>query len=196
VVLHGYRQLAPQFIRRFRDLSRPWRLIVAPEALNRFYVGDPSGRHGEESRVGGTWMTREDREVEISDYVRYLDLLLRHVEGGLPAPVSVVGLGFSQGCHTVARWAAYGTSALRGMVLWGEVLPPDLDLDRARDRYASMRIVSVQGRQDVHVTPALLERQSGQVERMGVTLEERWHPLGHLLEPETLRSVAAELSMA
>ena len=162
MVLHGYRQLAHRFIRRFRPVAQPHRLVVAPEALNRFYVGDAPGRHGPGSTVGGTWMTREDREVEIADYVRYLDLLHDQVQGWLPAPVPVVALGFSQGCHTLSRWAAYGASRLRAAVFWG--------------------------------TPDVLERQRQQVEAMEVGWEERWHSLGHVLEPETLAAVATELA--
>src|SRR5690606_29110285 len=81
-VCHGYGQLAARFIRRFRGLDNGRRLIVAPEALSRFYVGDHGGPHGPESRVGATWMTREDRLREIDDYVRYLDLLHDHVMAG------------------------------------------------------------------------------------------------------------------
>ena len=139
-------------------------------------------------------MTREDREVEIADYVRYLDLLHDQVQGWLPAPVPVVALGFSQGCHTLARWAAFGASRLRDAVFWGEVLPPDLDLERAGKAYRSIRLVSVQGREDTHITGDLLERQRRQVEAMQVDWEERWHSMGHVLEPETLTAVATELA--
>ena len=37
------------------------RLIVAPEALSRFYLGEVSQRPASERRVGASWMTREDR---------------------------------------------------------------------------------------------------------------------------------------
>ncbi|MEJ2217163.1 MAG: hypothetical protein P8099_11165 [Gemmatimonadota bacterium] len=72
-VLHGYRQLAGRFLRRFEALDDGTRRIVAPEGLSRFYVDDDSGPHGPGSRVGASWMTREDREREIDDYVAYLD---------------------------------------------------------------------------------------------------------------------------
>ena len=76
-VLHGYRQLADRFIERFRELASPARRIVAPEALNHFYLEDRAthGPHGPSAPVGATWMTRHDREVEIADYVAYLDRL-------------------------------------------------------------------------------------------------------------------------
>ena len=37
-VLHGFGQLSPYFIRHFGVLADGTRLIVAPEALNRFYL--------------------------------------------------------------------------------------------------------------------------------------------------------------
>lgn len=194
VVLHGYRQLGPRFIRRFARVARPWRLICAPDALNRFYVGDAPGRHGPDAQVGGTWMTREDRVTEIGDYVRYLDLLHAHLQGLLPEPVPTVALGFSQGCHTLARWAGYGTARPATVVLWGETLPPDLDLSRARAGFAGARLWSVQGREDTHITADLLSREEAQMAEMGVSVERRWHPLGHVVEPETLDALAEDLS--
>ena len=114
----------------------------------------------------------------------------------------VVALGFSQGCHTLSRWAAYGASRLRAAVFWGEVLPQDLDLERAGKAYRNIRLVSVQGREDTHITPDVLERQRQQLEAMEVGWEERWHSLQakdvgrkvYVLEPETLAAVATELA--
>ena len=39
--LHGYRQAARRFARRFEVLDAPGRIVVVPEGLSRFYV-DPS----------------------------------------------------------------------------------------------------------------------------------------------------------
>ena len=68
-VLHGYGQLAAQFIGIFEALNDGTRLIVAPEALNRFYVAGVETAPAAERGVGATWMTREDRLNEIDDYV-------------------------------------------------------------------------------------------------------------------------------
>ena len=43
VVCHGYGQLAEPFLAHFAEVTSPARLIVAPEALSRFYVGPPTG---------------------------------------------------------------------------------------------------------------------------------------------------------
>ena len=91
-VLHGHMYLARQFIRYFRALEDPGRLIVAPEGLSRSYVNH------EERRVGASWMTKEDRLNEIADYVNYLDELYRHLFESLSrSSVRVHVVGFSQG---------------------------------------------------------------------------------------------------
>src|SRR5688500_9204944 len=61
IVCHGFAQLAGRFMRHFTAIDDGTRLIVAPEALNRFYVEAVPGVHGPDSKVGATWMTREDR---------------------------------------------------------------------------------------------------------------------------------------
>lgn len=191
VVLHGYRQLAPRFIRRFRTVARAGRLVVAPEALNRFYLGDPAGRHGPDSRVGGTWMTREDREAEIRDYVRYLDLLVDALLDrcdAAPAP-RVRGLGFSQGAHTLARWSVLGRTALTQVVFWGEIWPPDLPLERAREAWRQVRLVSVQGREDTHLGVDFVARQAQRARELGVEVEMCWHAGGHEIDAGTLEAV-------
>ncbi len=193
VVLHGYRQLAQRFGRRFAPLATSQRVVVAPEALNRFYLDDAPGRHGSESRVGATWMTREDRDTEIQDYVAYLDRLHGVIAEPLPRDIRTVGLGFSQGCHTLARWAALGEVEFDTLVFWGEVLPPDLDLDAARGAFGEARILSVQGREDQHLTPELLQRQKSQMDALGRTMSTHWHPGGHRLDADVLSEVVEML---
>ena len=79
LVCHGYRQLARRFLPRFAGLDDGTRMIVAPEGLSRFYLRDSASRHGEEVPVGATWMTREDRENEITDYVAFLNGVMDEV---------------------------------------------------------------------------------------------------------------------
>lgn len=96
-VIHGFAQLAADFLKSFEPLDTGKRYIVAPEALNRFYlkVGKPE--------VGATWMTREDRETEMKDYVVYLNALYDALAIS-KHKAKIVVLGFSQGVATVSRW--------------------------------------------------------------------------------------------
>jgi predicted esterase len=96
-VIHGFAQLAEKYLTTFLPLDNGKRFIIAPEALNRFYlkVGKPE--------VGATWMTREDREYEMADYIAYLNTLYDSFPlQGHTAKITV--LGFSQGVATVSRW--------------------------------------------------------------------------------------------
>lgn len=159
-VLHGYRQLAERFIRRFAALPGigDSRAVVAPEALSRFYIEEEVGPHGPETRVGATWMTRADREHEIRDYVEYLDRLAdtvlgREVSGPAtePGPAGlprVVILGFSQGAETASRWVVLGRTRPHELVLWGGGLAVDLEADAVEGALRDVDVKLVVGSDD------------------------------------------------
>ena len=70
IALHGYGYLAKYFINKFKELDLDKYVILCPEGLSRFY------QSGTEGRVGASWMTKEDRQTDIEDYVNYLDAAL------------------------------------------------------------------------------------------------------------------------
>lgn len=147
VVLHGYGQLAARFIGNFDAIAGAKRVIVAPEALNRFYIElpRPGGPPAADRRVGTTWMTREDREAEIADYVAYLDRVRSQV---VPQARHLTVLGFSQGVATACRWVALGSTPVQRLILWGGVAPPDLDLGLLANRMAGKPVELVMGSHD------------------------------------------------
>ncbi len=140
IVVHGYGQLARFFLNNFEG-SGDDLCIVAPEGLSRFYL-DP-----EHSRVGATWMTREDRLHEIEDHVAYLDRLVVEIMKNIPAGIPMNALGFSQGVATVARWAIKGNTKLDRLVLWAGSIPPELDQEVLRS-WRSMKVDLVMGEKD------------------------------------------------
>jgi predicted esterase len=187
-VLHGYGQLARRFVRRFTALAEPSRLIVAPEALSRFYIGSGEGRHGPDAVVGATWMTREDREAEIRDYVAYLDALSAAV---LRGGERVTVLGFSQGVATAWRWIALGSiPGLVRLVAWAGTLPPDLDLERARRGLAGAEVLLVSGARDHTIPPAVVEDAAERLGGAGIPFEVVQHGGGHDIREGTLRQIA------
>lgn len=165
-VLHGYGQLASFFIRHFEVLNNGKRLIVAPEALSRFYVGrDPV-------RVGATWMTKIDREQEIQDYLAYLNQVASHIMGLVESrrkPITV--LGFSQGATTVSRWVTEGRFPAQRLILWAGPVAHDLDLKAYGPTLSSMAPCFVVGDKDHYITPEKLaeERARLEAENVGVT---------------------------
>jgi predicted esterase len=186
VVCHGYGQLAGPFLEAFRHWDDGSRLIVAPEGLSRYYVDHGAGA------VGATWMTREDRLVDIEDYVAYLDDLIEAVrERAVPdAPVHV--LGFSQGTHTVCRWAAFGRVRPARLILWGSGVPPDLDLAGPGRALAEYDLTVALGRTDRHITSEMVAREEARLTEAGIPYTLRWYDAGHRLHRETLDALVQE----
>ena len=191
-VLHGYGQLAHRFLRRFEALDDGTRRIVAPEALSRFYPSDGTRRHGPGSVVGATWMTREDREREIADYVAYLDRLASIVRADLTPSTPGTVLGFSQGVATAARWTALGAERPARLVLWGDFLPPDLDLERARDAWAETHVVLVRGSGDPALAdPLRADAEAAALERTGLRPVRLDYAGGHEIDADVLAALTA-----
>ena len=192
-VCHGYGQLAEEFIRHCAVLDEGTRLVVAPEGLNRYYRNPDPLRH-KEGGVGATWMTSEARELEIDDYVGYLDQLHSSVAGaaaaaGAPA-LRIVVLGFSQGAATAARWVALGRVEAHELVLWGGLLPPDLGADGLR-RVAAVPLTVVYGTRDQYATSKILAAEEARLEREGLRPRRLTFDGGHRLDDATLTALAA-----
>ncbi len=190
-VLHGYKQLAGRFLRRFEAIDDGRRLIVAPEGLSRFYVGRESGRHGQDSLVGATWMTREDRHHEIGDYVEYLDLLAGEVCDPLTGPPArIVVLGFSQGVATATRWMVHGVTRTSQLILWGDFTPPDLDTVRAADVLTSVDVVMVRGQEDRALSEDLAAEEAARLAAAGIVYRTIAYPGAHDIDQGALMSLA------
>lgn len=193
-VLHGYRQLADRFIERFREIATPERLIVAPEALNRFYLDDEgphgpsSGPHGATSKVGATWMTRYEREHEIADYVAYLDRLDRSLR--LPRQVRRVALGFSQGSAAAARWAMLGRRRLNRLVLWGGVMPIDPPAAGHVRRLRALAPVIVRSEQDASLPVEKVDAEIERLAALGIPATTLRHAGGHAIGRDALLELA------
>lgn len=153
-VLHGYGQLANYFIRHFEAIDNGKRLIVAPEALSRLYVGD------DYKRAGASWMTKVEREAEIADYLQYLNGVADHITerfDGSPPPITV--LGFSQGATTASRWVTLGGLPADRLLLWAGPLAHDLDFATYAPTLNAMQPTFIVGDKDYFITPERLEKE-------------------------------------
>jgi predicted esterase len=192
-VCHGYGQLASRFLRQFTPLDDGARLIVAPEALSRYYLDPiPVRRQQASPRVGASWMTREDRESEIADYVAYLERLAQEIRHPLSgAAPRIVVLGFSQGTATVSRWLAASELRVDQLVLWGGAIPPELDLAAWSLRLHGAAITLVAGDEDEFATPAALSLEAERLSAAGVAFTlQRFHG-GHSIPEDALLQLAA-----
>jgi predicted esterase len=181
--LHGFGQLASYFSRKFAGLDDGKTLVVIPEGLSRLYL------NGKYERVGASWMTREDKQHEINDFLAYLNALYDTVLNGRnPADFHITLLGFSQGAATVCRWLNAGHIRADRLILWagffsnglGDVIDPQ--------KLATVDTHYVYGKQDEYFellgdVAAYKARLLTDVPHLKLTAYEG----GHRVEPTVLR---------
>ena len=144
LVLHGYAQLASDFIQDFDVLNDGSRFIVAPEGLNKFYARGFGGK------PVATWMTAEDREAEIKDYINYLQTLYQALQ--IPAQAKVVVLGFSQGVATASRFIHATNFRVDDFIVYSGELAAEL-VNPISTQLLSKKITYVTGNNDPFITP-------------------------------------------
>jgi predicted esterase len=186
LVAHGYGQLAEYFIRHFKSVHAAdpeGTVVVAPEALSRFYLA------GNEGRVGASWMTTADRQAEIADQSAYLNALLAQLLAACPPDVRVTVLGFSQGTATVSRWLVGRSDGWRPhqLILWAGDFPADIEANAARRLLQGLPVVLVSGEQDGYVGPGKLRAQAETLRLHGAQVTTESFEGNHTLYPPLLR---------
>jgi len=193
-VCHGYGQLAHYFIRHFAPLDDGTRLIVAPEALSRFYLAGGTVADHAASRVGASWMTREDREAEINDYVDLLDAVHDRVFEQIDrATVTVTVLGFSQGTATVTRWVAHGRVRADHLIVWAGALPHDDSV--TSPAVQRIRLTSVVGTDDAFAADTTVVAERDRLAKLGLAPTEVRFDGGHRIDAPTLLAIASPPSI-
>lgn len=180
-LLHGYSMLASSFLQWFAPANRPGRLLVAPEGLSRAYFEEKGAR-----RVGASWMTKEDRDAEIEDYLGYLDLLAQRVLAGVPGSPRIEVHGFSQGAATACRWVAFGHRRIERLMLWGGGVPPDLPLDRYGPTLTAAGLEIAIGNRDQFISAEEVDREQARLAAAGLTPTLHRFEGGHRVDRETL----------
>ena len=183
-VLHGYGQLAAFFLRHFEAIDDGRRLVVAPEALSRFYLPG-------HQRVGASWMTKEDRLTEIDDYLAYLNALYDRVFETLDrSRVTVHVLGFSQGAATASRCTTLGRIDADRLILWAGQLAHDLDLVAHAATLRRLNLTLVVGTDDEFITPKRLAEQEAILIEHSIPYRLRPFKGDHRMDTETLTLLA------
>ena len=187
IVLHGYGMLAGRFLRWFEPLQADDQLIVAPEGMHRFY------REGFSGKVGASWMTKEDRLTDISDYVKYLDELRDRVVGQCSPDTEVVVLGFSQGAATASRWVCMGEHKPDQCVLWAGVFPPDLPPDLIQERFNQLPVYTLLGDQDEFIDDNRAKVLLQELETKGIAYHHIPFKGTHRVEPEAIADLVSAM---
>ncbi len=185
-VCHGYGQLASQFLKKFLVLENGKNLIIAPEGLHRFYWEKFSGR------VVASWMTKEDREEDILDYVNYLEMVYEEVMQMLAhRPVRIIMVGFSQGTSTVCRWITSKKRSFDSLVLWAGSVPPELEF--SKEQFAAIKMHYVVGDNDEFIKEEQLRSLKEVLSSKGLSFEMHQFKGKHEINEEMLIKLAEKM---
>lgn len=182
MVCHGYGQLAAYFIKKFESLDDGSNLVIAPEGLSRFYLDH------QENRIGASWMTSEDRLLDIGNYLEYLNQVFGQVISPICQnwPVKINLLGFSQGVATICRYAAQDQAQFDKLILWAGSIPPDLDYPKAALKFQQADVQIVYGDQDQYIDKTYLDNQKIALDKLHINPEVKVFPGNHQLSPQVL----------
>jgi predicted esterase len=165
IVCHGQGHLAQYFIKKFQSLDNGRHLIIAPEGLSKYYLNGQSGR------VGATWMTKENRLVDINNYLNFLEKVITNVKSNLNPNVKVTLFGFSQGAATISRFATQTEVVFDRLILWSGIFPPDLPPLKGTQRLENKAIFWVYGNQDPYLTDVLYKEQEAIAKQLEASIE-------------------------
>lgn len=117
-LFHGYAQNAKDFLAEFEYLSKDY-FLISIQGLSAFYG---KGVFGD---VAYSWMTKENREDEIKDY---LNLIKNIYSEFSKYSENNCFIGFSQGSQTAARWFnTMEKESSNNLILCGGLVPNDCE---------------------------------------------------------------------
>ena len=146
-VFHGYGMLSKYFIKKFKPLENNQTVIISPEALSRFYIGENY------DRVGASWMTKEDKLDDIDDNINYLNSLFTSITKNLDLnKININVLGFSQGGATACRWILNSNIKINSLGLWGADIPIDCLNENNREKWEQFKTTLIVGKKDEFIS--------------------------------------------
>jgi len=189
-VLHGYGQLAKYFLKKFKVLEPHSVCVIAPEGLSRFYLEDVNKRaKGGSNRVGATWMTKENRLMDIENYLTFLDTVY-HTEIGNRKDIEITVVGFSQGGATASRWVLDEKIKFDNLILWAGIFPDDMDFIHAHKVLSSKKVQLVYGTNDPFLTDERLMQMKTLTEKLNIPSEVITFDGAHEMDEKTLERLA------
>ena len=188
IVFHGYGELAEEFISNFTEISNDETLIVAPEALNKFYL---RGFYG---KVGATWMTKEDRKSDIEDYVNLINNIFKKVSNQLNIDkVKITVLGFSQGTHTAVRWLNSSKIKIDNLLLWSGTFPHDCNYIERNEYWSKINSLILLGNSDKLISEKHIQSEIEFMDSQKLIYKIINYNGGHSIDSDQLISVVNNL---
>lgn len=189
IVLHGFGQVASEFIRVFSLLPERGIFVAAPQAPHQYY------KNLAERRVGFSWLTRYERDQSILDFAGYMekfhDVLTR---AHRLERQRIFVLGFSQGVSMAYRMWAHCRIPLAGLIACGGDLPPDVG--ERLHAVNPLQILLVHGKNDQIVPPAKAREAQTQLVAHNMPAGLFEFEGDHLIPPEAVQRIAQMIEKA
>ena len=187
MVFHGYAMLSEFFIKKFEILNDGETLIIAPEALNRFYITEDF------SRVGASWMTKLERENDIIENNQYIESLFQKVTKDIGhSNFQLNVLGFSQGSATACRWIFSANNKVNNFIVWAGDIPKDSLTAENKSKWNSLNIFLVFGTKDPLITTDLSLKFQKRISEYKLNFDLVEYDGDHRIFPKVLKEVSGK----
>lgn len=181
-VIHGYGQLAEDFIEVFKSLEGKIN-IIAPEGLSRYY--------NKERKPVASWMTSHEREAEMRDYVNYLNDLHQKVNAENNYE-KVFLLGYSQGVSTAMRWLVNGPLAFNEVYLCSGSIPPEIARDDLK-QHANSHFYYFYGNDDPLLSSSKAIEQFELLKKLADQMEPQPFTGGHIISDSCIDLISKHI---
>lgn len=182
IIFHGYGQLADEFAESFSPLINEDTCLLFPQGLSKFYL------KGVDKKIGANWMTAHDRELDIENYISYLNRLMDMEVKQFSHPIKLNIFGFSQGGHTASRWISHANIKYEKLILWGTSLANEIDGKHIEKSFSHGKNIVILGDQDKYIDEDQLQKVKAHYSKIGFKYELVEYHGGHDIYPELLSS--------
>ncbi|AZQ61331.1 hypothetical protein EI427_03560 [Flammeovirga pectinis] len=188
-VFHGYGQLAEHFIRRFDVLDSSTNHVVALQGLSKFYLDNNY------KKVGASWMTKLEREVDILHQKRYIDeVFYNRLMKADKKEMKLNFFAFSQGGATLLRWLKDAQPKVDNLIMWAADLPSELTVTDFNFLSEESNLVVVLGNQDPFAKMIDITRQKELLQNLPCSTEFVSFDGGHLVKRDVLETIIEKLN--
>lgn len=187
---HGYGQLADHFMKRFDILDIGQHHIVACQGLSRFYLD------AEYKKIGASWMTRLDREIDIIHQQRYISQVFHNRISKVGSSIDKMKLNyfaFSQGGATLLRWLKEFKPRVDNLIMWAADFPKEFTKEDFSFLRKDSNFFIVLGDKDPYRTMIDINRQKDLVESINCNSEIITFDGGHHVRRDVLNQLINKL---
>ena len=183
LIFHGYAQLAEEFIHSFSQLNKAENVLIFPQGLSKFYL------KGVGNKIGANWMTSHERQIDIRNYLAYLDELFEHEVKPHLHELTLNILGFSQGGHTASRWINHSKIRYNKLILWGSGLAHEINKHDVQQAFSMGKNLLVIVDRDRFIPASKLEKAKRKYSAIGFEYELLEYHGDHDIYPDILASL-------